>query len=61
MRLIFTKDYGVYSKGVTYEIPIDFAGDLIKKRVAVKATASGTFVAAQKIMKPSQVDKRGGL
>ena len=61
MRLTFTKDYGVYTKGITYEVPIDFAGDLIKKRVAVKATGSGTFVDAQKVMKPSQVEKRGGL
>lgn len=63
MHLTFTKDYGVYSKGLTYRIPDAFAADLIKKRVAIKAVAKEgqTFVDAQKIMKPSQVSKRGGL
>lgn len=63
MRVRFNQDYGVYTKGKVYEIPHEFAVELIeKKKVGVRAALTAEPPAeAVKVMKPSQVKRKGGV
>lgn len=62
MRVKFLHDYGVYSKGVTYDIPREFALELVQRHHARRAGLTGDWpIEAMKKMKPSQVGRKGGL
>lgn len=59
----FLKDYGVFSKSLTYEVPREFAQELIRNKLCERVVCVGgePIPVAVKIMKPSQVTRKGGL
>jgi len=65
MLIEFKEDHGVFVKGKAYSVIEWVAKEFIAQGKAVEVTERGTDaqspIAAEKVMRPAQVKRKGGL